>query len=92
MNMIVAYDIADEKRLLRVAKTMLDYGVRVQKSIFEVSVTQSAFGEMNERIRNIIDWEADGVKYFPLCERCAGTVEIIGQGQFTDPDREYYVY
>jgi len=40
MNMIVAYDIADERRLARVAKIVKDYGVRVQKSIFEVSVDQ----------------------------------------------------
>jgi len=92
MNMIVAYDITDERRLNRVAKTMLDYGVRVQKSIFEVEITASAFKELRARIEKIIVAEVDGVKYFPLCEKCAGTVEIIGQGQFTDPDQEYYVY
>ncbi|HAR48632.1 hypothetical protein ER57_16360 [Smithella sp. SCADC] len=90
--MIVAYDITDGKRLNRVAKVMLDYGVRVQKSIFEVEVSQKVFRELKKRIEDIIVTEADGVKYFPLCEKCAGTVEIIGQGQFTDPDREYYVF
>jgi CRISPR-associated protein Cas2 len=92
MNMIVAYDIADEKRLARIAKVMLDYGVRVQKSIFEAGVTPAVFHELKQRVEKIIVWEEDGVKYFPLCERCAGTVEIIGQGQFTDPDSEYDVY
>jgi CRISPR-associated protein Cas2 len=92
MNMIVAYDIADPKRLARIAKIMLDYGTRVQKSIFEVTLTTPTFLEMKDRIERTIDAEADGVKYFPLCRKCAGTVEIIGQGQFTDPDREFYVY
>ncbi len=92
MNMIVAYDIADEKRLTRVAKVMMDYGVRVQKSIFEVDVSQKVFRELKSRLEEIILFEEDGVKYFPLCEKCAGTVEIIGQGQFTDPDKEYYIY
>ncbi|HQP25566.1 MAG TPA: CRISPR-associated endonuclease Cas2 [Smithellaceae bacterium] len=92
MNMIVAYDITDEKRLNRVAKVMLDYGVRVQKSIFEVEVTPKAFRELKNRVEEIIVAEADGVKYFPLCVKCAGTVEVIGQGQFTDPDLEYYIY
>ncbi|KAF0155741.1 MAG: cytoplasmic protein [Syntrophaceae bacterium] len=92
MNMIVAYDIADPRRLMRIAKVMLDYGVRVQKSIFEVSMTPQAFHGLKERVEKIIVEEEDGVKYFPLCEPCAGTVEIIGQGQFTDPDSEYYVY
>lgn len=92
MNMIIAYDIADPKRLSRIAKLMLDYGVRVQKSIFEVSITPPAFQGLKKKVEKIIAPEADGVKYFPLCEPCAGAVEIIGQGQFTDPDREYYVY
>jgi CRISPR-associated protein Cas2 len=92
MNMIVAYDISDERRLQRVAKVMLDYGVRVQKSIFEITASNTVFLVMKRRVEEIIVAEADGVKYFPLCERCAGSVEIIGQGQFTDTDREYYVY
>ena len=92
MNMIVAYDIADPKRLTRVARIVSDYGVRVQKSIFEVMVGDRVFEEMKARIEKVIVPEEDGVKYFPLCEKCAGTVEIIGQGMFTDPDEEFYIY
>jgi len=89
--MIVAYDIADPKRLNKVAKVIKDYGLRVQKSIFEVSVDHRLIAEMKARIEDIIEPSADGVKYFPLCEKCAGTVEIIGQGIFIDPDEEFYV-
>ena len=92
MNMIVAYDIANPKRLNKVAKIMLDYGVRVQKSIFEVTVNDRIFAEMKTRVEEVIVPEDDGVKYFPVCVKCAGTVEIIGQGQFTDPDQEFYIY
>lgn len=92
MNMIVAYDIADVKRLSRVAKIMLDYGTRVQKSIFEITTTETAFKEMRRRVELVINNEADGVKYFPLCVKCSGTVEIIGQGLYLDPDAEYYIY
>jgi CRISPR-associated protein Cas2 len=91
MNMIVAYDIADVKRLTKVAKIMLDYGRRVQKSIFEVTVTSPVFRTMKERIEKTIISTEDGVKYFQLCEKCAGTVEIIGQGLYTDPDVEYII-
>lgn len=91
MNMIVAYDIADPRRLNRVAKTVKDYGPRVLKSIFEVNVDGIRFTEMKARIEEVIEASEDGVKYFPLCEKCAGTVEIIGQGVFIDPDEEYYV-
>jgi len=92
VNMIVAYDIADPKRLNMVAKIIKDYGVRVQKSIFEVTVDRGIFAQMKARIEEVIDHEEDGVKYFPVCTKCAGTFEIIGQRDFTDPDAEYYVY
>ena len=89
--MIVAYDIADPRRLAKIAKLMLDYGQRVQKSIFEVSVTPPVFHQMKTRVEDIIEYEEDGVKYFPLCEQCSGTVEIIGQGHFVDPDAEFCI-
>ncbi len=92
MNMIVAYDIADARRLVKIARIVSDYGVRVQKSIFEVTVDHGILEEMKARVEGIIVPEEDGVKYFPLCGRCAETVEIIGQGLFTDPDEEYYIY
>jgi len=91
MNMIVTYDIADPRRLNRAAKVIKDYGTRVQKSKFEVTVDNRTFLEMKVRIENTIEPSEDGVKYFPVCEKCAGTLEIIGQGIFIDPDEEYYI-
>jgi CRISPR-associated protein Cas2 len=92
MNMIVAYDIANPKRLAKIAKIMKDYGSRVQKSIFEVSARGGVFNEIRRRVEEVIIPEEDGVKFYPVCEKCAGTVEIIGQGIFIDPDQEYYIY
>lgn len=89
--MIVTYDISEPSRLLRVAKVMEDFGVRVQKSVFEVEITGSIFEKMKARIEKEIKPEIDGVKYFPLCRKCAGTLEIIGQGRYVDPDEEFYV-
>lgn len=92
MNMLVAYDIADPKRIAQVSGILKDYGVRVQKSIFEVDVNGGVFTTMKERVEKVIVSAEDGVKYFPLCRKCSGTLEIIGQGVFTDPDEEYYIY
>jgi CRISPR-associated protein Cas2 len=91
MDMIVAYDIANPRRLVRVAKVIKDYGLRVQKSVFEVNLDEKRFAEMKRRVEEVINEDEDGVKYFPLCEKCAGTVEVIGQGVFIDPDAEYLV-
>ncbi len=92
MKMLAVYDIADPKRLYRVAKILKDYGVRVQYSKFEIDPAgEAGFAILQKRIGEVIDDAEDGVKYIPLCHRCRNRVEIIGQGKYTDPDREYYI-
>ena len=91
MRVLALYDIAHPRRLYRVAKILKDYGHRVQKSKFEIEVSEKAFTELRARIAMEIDFEEDGVKYIPLCERCLHKTEIIGQGSFIDPDHEYVV-
>jgi len=66
MNMLVTYDIANARRLQRVAKVMLDYGLRVQRSIFEIDITPAQFRQLRDRTEAKMDFQEDGVKYFPL--------------------------
>jgi CRISPR-associated protein Cas2 len=70
MKMLIAYDIAEPRRLQRVAKVLKDYGLRVQKSIFEVDVTTVRFAELLRRTEREIEPLEDGIKYYPLCKRC----------------------
>ena len=91
MRILAIYDIADPRRLNRVAKILKDYGQRVQKSKFEINVNHRMFVELQERIAQTIVEEEDGVKYIPLCKRCLQQTEIIGLGRFIDPDSEYMV-
>ncbi|RJX26910.1 MAG: CRISPR-associated endonuclease Cas2 [Desulfurivibrio sp.] len=91
MWILAIYDIAEPRRLNRVARILKDYGYRVQQSKFEIEVNNSSFAELRARIAAVIDEEADGVKYIPLCERCRLKTEIIGQGRYIDPDHEFVV-
>ncbi len=91
MKMLAIYDISHPKRLYRVAKIMKDYGIRVQKSKFEIEVTLASFAELKWRINRVISHNHDGIKYIPLCEKCLQKTEIIGLGKYIDPDLEFYV-
>lgn len=91
MNMVVAYDIANPRRLQRIAKVMKDYGLRVQKSIFEVEVTPYQFAEMRRRAEAEMVAEEDGVKFFPLCGRCCDTVLTYGRYVKTEESGRYLV-
>jgi CRISPR-associated protein Cas2 len=80
MFVVVSYDIVDDSRRTRLAKALSDYGYRVQKSVFECQVDDRLFLEMKEEIEKMIDRETDSVRYYFLCGRCQGNVEVSGLG------------
>ena len=91
MKILAIYDICHPKRLNKVARIMKDYGIRVQKSKFELEITQQAYRDLKYRISKVICPQEDGVKYIPLCMKCRNQTEVIGQGKFVDPDEEFVI-
>lgn len=91
MNMLVTYDIAHPRRINRIAKIMKDYGLRVQKSIFEVDVTIAQFQQMRRRVEFEMEPDEDGVKYFPLCGKCSGVWLHIGHGHIQWDENDWRV-
>jgi len=86
---LVCYDIADEKRLRRIARLMEDFGVRVLYSVFECRLGWEEFQAMREAIEEILDPLEDKVCYYPLCERCIRSVVHLGYGKHKKlPDEE----
>ena len=82
---LVAYDIADPKRLGKVAKTCLDYGVRLQNSLFECNVSSEAFRELWERLEAIIDPEQDVLMACPICRACLRRRTVAGRAPLRPP-------
>jgi len=91
MNMVVAYDICHPRRLYRVARVMRDYGIRVQKSIFEVHVSPPRFLQMRLRCEAVMDPDEDGVKYFPLCGACNHRWYALGRLEADCLEQEYEI-
>ncbi len=86
----VVYDIADPRRLRRVAKIMEGYGERVQLSVFECTLTNDSLAELRRRICMEIDTDADSVRWYPLCAWCADRVTWQGFGDIVD-DSSYII-
>ena len=76
---LVAYDIADPKRLRKVAQTCEDFGVRRQYSVFACRLSATDLVRLKSRMYDIIDLKKDQVLFVPLCERCAGQIEALGR-------------
>jgi CRISPR-associated protein Cas2 len=86
MRIVVAYDIVDNRRRNKIAKTMLDYGFRVQKSVFECLIDDRKYLSMKEKIEKLIDPTEDSVRYYFLCARCENSTEVSGSGPIHDDE------
>ena len=63
---LVCYDISDDKRLARVAKTMRGFGDRIQLSIFECQFTQADLVRCRHALGEIINHKRDQVLFVNL--------------------------
>ena len=91
MIYLVCYDISHPKRLRLTAKILEDFGLRVQKSVFEVAATEVVIARLRQSVRRIIEDE-DFVVYFDLCHRCWQKKMKYGPGEFCDLDeKEFYL-
>jgi CRISPR-associated protein Cas2 len=72
------------------SKTLLDFGVRIQESVFECVLNTELYGQMIGRLQRLPLGPDDRIRVYRVCERCVEQVEIYGDGQITrDPD--FYV-
>ncbi|WP_372847188.1 CRISPR-associated endonuclease Cas2 [Pontiella sp.] len=67
---LVAYDIANAKRLRLVAKTCEDFGVRVEYSVFECDLPPARFDTFWAELNRLIDETEDSLLAYRVCGEC----------------------
>lgn len=92
MMVLVTYDVntetvAGRRRLRQVAKLCVDYGQRVQNSVFECSVTPAEFVELKAGLISIIDDSSDSIRCYLLGKNWQNRVETLGRDESYDPDQ-----
>ncbi len=75
---VVAYDIRDDARRLRVSKALKNALERVQKSVFEGWVDSVQLERVEARVRRHMDERQDNLRIYVLCGRCAQAVRVYG--------------
>ena len=91
MMTLVSYDVstvdaAGRKRLRKVAKECVNYGQRVQNSVFEVDVDYGTFLKLKDRLMKIIDEEQDSLRFYYLGNNWKRRVEHIGAKETYDTE------
>ncbi len=84
MYILVTYDVstttpAGRRRLRRVAKTCLDYGQRVQNSVFECLVDPAQKVELTAKLLKIIDPKSDSIRIYNLGNNWTQRVDHHGK-------------
>lgn len=91
MLYVIAYDIADDRRRLHLSERLLDFGRRVQESVFEALLDDATLAELRADIVRLTDEQEDSVRLYALCESCRPRVEILGRGEPTRTPDVYIV-
>lgn len=83
MMVLVSYDVstvdrAGRARLRRAAKACLDFGQRVQHSVFECEIEPAQWVELHDRLCRLVDPEQDSLRFYFLGANWKRRVEHYG--------------
>lgn len=90
MLILITYDVntstkAGAKRLRKVAKECVNYGQRVQNSVFECLLTEAQLVCLKTQLASIIDNDADSIRFYFLGSNWQRKIEVIGKVTSFDP-------
>ncbi len=96
MLVLVTYDVSvvsvgGQRRLRNIAKTCLDYGVRVQNSVFECELDPAHFVALKNRLMEIYDPAEDSLRFYFLGKKGRQKVEHVGAKPVADPLRDVII-
>jgi len=92
MLVLLAYDIANPRRLRRVAEACQDYGIRLQKSLFECWLEPSQFDCLWHRLEAIADPAEDSIVAYFLDRRAASRRLGLGENLAFSLPAPWYLY
>ena len=78
-NIVVVYDISDNKTRRIVGEILEAYGKRVNRSVFECSLkTAKQRKDLEQAIVNEIDIGNDSVRIYAVCANCMTNSSVLG--------------
>lgn len=91
MMVLVSYDVSTtdkqgQARLRKIAKTCIDYGQRVQNSVFECNLDPAMWTSLKNRLLKIMNKEKDSLRFYYLGSNWKRRIEHIGAKSTIDLD------
>ena len=91
MLVLITYDVntedsAGRKRLRQIARQCVNYGQRVQNSVFECLLDPSQCRSLQARLCKIMDMEKDSLRFYYLGDRYEKKIEHFGSKPSYSPE------
>jgi CRISPR-associated protein Cas2 len=90
MLYVICYDISEDKTRTMVSDRLLNFGVRIQESVFECLLDEELFGRMLGEVDKAPLEATDRVRVYKVCADCVEAVKIYGPGAVTR-DVDFYL-
>lgn len=91
MLVLITYDVNTEdavgrKRLQQIAKQCVNYGQRVQSSVFECLLASAQCRSLQAKLCKIMDPEKDSLRFYYLGNRYENKIEHFGAKSSYSPE------
>lgn len=91
MLVLITYDVntedaAGRKRLRQIAKQCVNYGQRVQNSVFECRLDAAQYRALQARLCKIMDDKHDSLRFYNLGDKYSSRIEHFGVNLAYDPE------
>ena len=91
MLVLITYDVntenpAGRRRLRQIAKQCVNYGQRVQNSVFECMLDAAQCKVLQAKLLSIMDPEKDSLRFYYLGKRYENKIEHFGSQSSYQPE------
>ena len=96
MMVLVTYDVSSEdpesaRRMRQLAKACLNYGVRVQYSVFECDIDPMQWRRLKAQLLSIYNPDTDSLRFYTLGKSWRNRVEHYGAKPAVDLFKDTFI-
>jgi CRISPR-associated protein Cas2 len=87
---VISYDISDDRKRVKVANLLADYGKRVQYSVFECRLDAKTLEKLIDQLEPFVEGN-DSIRVYQICESCLKKAVLLGRGELTEEPKFHLV-
>ena len=91
MKYVVCFDISDDKKRRMIGDILSEFGVRVQRSVFEIEINKTSFKKLLIKLQKYIDKD-DSIRFYAMHNNTIKKSIYLGFGAFPFDGEDVYYF